>query len=204
MVSAAAKDRPNEINKFSESYELNTNWLSICIYDQFCSDPDENDKTFTNMMDHFKDRQDPEVLSDEESVYSAMFFRALDRFLLPNDDMGCVLHQPSLGTKDRPDGYIATLKGNLLSVPILTSDFKKEKKDFQRATTESIGYFLFIMISGKKVFQYLLCLAQERHYHCICAGPLMIIIIPPSNFARLKMKSFRTFFVHYGLLLSIS
>ena len=42
---------------------MNTNWLSIYIYNQFCSDPDEKDKkfseTFTNMMDDFKSGQDP-------------------------------------------------------------------------------------------------------------------------------------------------
>ena len=180
-VSDAAKNKPIQINKFSKDYELNTNWLSICMYNEFCSAPEEDDKkfseTFTEMMD-LLNRQDPKVLSNEEYVYSAMFFRALDRFLFPNNgDRGCVLHQPSLETRDRPDGYIATLKGNLPSVPILTSDFKKENEDFERATTESIGYFQSIICSGKKSFPVLvmpctrqtlslyLCWPIDNHNH---------------------------------------
>ena len=67
-------------------------------------------------MEHF-DRQDLRVLGEEEYVYSAMFFHALNRFLFPEEPTGCVLHQPFLITKDRPDGYIATSKRVYLQRP---------------------------------------------------------------------------------------
>ena len=161
LVSKAAKSQScmEHIDKYSKEFELNTHWLSMDIYDQFCSVPEEDDRKFserfTNMMKGFSYRQDPKVLSDEEYVYSAMFFRALDRFLFPEDDTGCILHQPSLTTKDRPDGYIATLKSDLPSLPILTSDFKKQNEDFKVAKRESIGYFQSIMTSCGKYFPVL-------------------------------------------------
>ena len=53
-------------------------------------------------------------------------------------------------------------------------------------------FSIYYVFRGKKLSSACHAL-HKRHYHCICVGPLMIINMPPSKFARHKIKSFQTF-----------
>ena len=83
------------------------------------------------------------------------FFRLLDGFLVQEKDKVCVLHQPVLhtdkpGHNNKPDGYVTKLNNGVPSMPILVSDFKKSY-DYQKAFSESLGYFQTIVTLSKRL-----------------------------------------------------
>ena len=98
-------------------------------------------------------RQKPEVLENHESSYTSIFFQALDRYLGGKNI--CLLHLPVL-TKDIHshknilDGCIFQLNDGVLSqYPVLVSDFKTE--DYEKAVTESLGYFQCAVTVSRKL-----------------------------------------------------
>lgn len=155
-VSVAAKEKPEEITKYSKGYKVYHHWLSLSVYDHYSHNPSPEAVDFAKRLRSLMqiDQYDPIVLGHLEYTYSSVFFRALDRFLFPDSEIGCVLHEPVLAKDsnnhtNRPDGYIALLKDGLPSSPILVSDFKKDDKEYGKAVNESLGYFQCVVDVAK-------------------------------------------------------
>ena len=72
----------------------------------------------------------PPILEDYELSYTSMLCRELDRYLFPNREQGCLVHQPVLTNSCRPDGYGAKLNNDQPSLPILVYDFKVKKEEY--------------------------------------------------------------------------
>ena len=128
-VSTAAKcDSGKPITQHNKYYSSYAHWFALKIYNKYRGDPDEGavrfSEKFQNMMDRTKYPNEA-ILQDYETVYSALFSRALDRFLYPDDDAGCCIHQVALSDDHahRPDLYVATLSHHVPSLPLLVADF---------------------------------------------------------------------------------
>ena len=133
-VSDAARKHSNDIIKHSTSHKLYVRWFSMQIYNRYCSEPSVEAKEFAERLTWLMDIDSykPKMLAHHESTYSAVFFRALDRFLFRDCKEGCVLHHPVLrqhgSHHSTPDGYISRLQDGLPSALILLSDVKKTQK----------------------------------------------------------------------------
>ena len=114
-------------------------------------------------------------------VHARKFFQALDRYLGGKNI--CVLHQPVLAKdihshKNIPDGCIFQLNDGVLSqYPVLVSDFKTE--DYEKAVTESLGYFQCAVTVSRKLVPILV---MPANYLCFC-------VVPSTIQAMLQSKS---------------
>ena len=146
-ILQAAKESPTTITKFSQEFEVYKNWLSLSMFESYSGSPipvaQQFSERFVSLMKVYQ--YQPKVLDSLEYTYSSVFSQALDRFLFEDVGEGCVLHQPVLvedsNHSNRPDSYIARLKGGVPSSPILVSDFKQDLHDYNVAYNESLGYF---------------------------------------------------------------
>ena len=126
------------------------------IYNIYHKSPSDNAQKFCNRFQALMNvnKYKPCILGDLESSYSSVFYHALDKFLFPTKENGCILHQPVLckdkhGHSNKPDGYIVKYTNDIPSIPILVSGFKKNAQDYKKAITESVGYFQSIAtVSG--------------------------------------------------------
>ena len=146
------------ISYYSTEYDVYHHWFAMKVYDAFHVSPPNNDarefsKEFRILME--VDKYIPYILGGQEGSYSSVFFRLLDRFLFPEKEKGCVLHQPVLrkdkyGHSNKPDGYSAKLDGGVPSTPILVLGFKESYTEYHKAFSESLGYFQSIStLSGR-------------------------------------------------------
>ena len=146
-ISTTVKEKPEEIEKYSREYEIYGHWFSLEVYDKFIANPNSDaikfSEKFCNLMDINK--YQPTVLHDYENTYTAVFSQSLDRYLFPGNqpEDGCVLHQPvfSKDNCNKPDCYIVQLSNGIPSYPLLVSDFKRDDNEYDKARSESLGYY---------------------------------------------------------------
>ena len=170
-----SKSSRKDIEKYSDEYEVYKHWLSLKVYDNFCCEPSEEARTFSQELIK-RLHQKPEVLDSHESSYTSMFFQALDRYLVQEGDKTlCVLHQPVFAKdfndhKNKPDGCIFQSDGGVLSqYPVLVSDFKNE--DYEKAVTESLGYFQCAATVSRKLVPMLVMPATKEKLSLFLCWP---------------------------------
>lgn len=134
------------------------------------------------------------MLQQDEVSYTSILCCKLDKYLFPNREDGCAIHQPVLAgseVKNCPDGLVAKLSK---SQPLLVYDFKKNESDMELARNESLGHCMITLTAVKKKVQLLfimpLSFEKAELYLCwptggdtivqidICGGP------PSANFFR--------------------
>ena len=121
--------------------QLYMHWFAVKVYNKFMSCPGEHDKIFAQKVVNIlkSDYRSSDCVNNSEPLYTALLARVLDRYLYPDNDDGCCLHQPPLKTDSRPDFFVSALHDDALhEVPSLVADFKL--KEFHKAENESVQY----------------------------------------------------------------
>ena len=121
------------------------------MYNKYLDTPDEAASIFSQKFEQvIKGVYRSGGLVKYEHLYTSMCSRELDRYLFPDPQDGCCLHQPSISDNNRPDIYIATLDNHIPQVPLLVADWKIHDNDYEIAVRESHGYCQKVLTQCKK------------------------------------------------------
>ena len=142
-VSKQVSKNSGTIKQYVQKYELYVHWFCVEVYEKFSSPPDEKAQAFSESFNEMMNSQ-LSLLKPYELSYASLLCRALDRYLFPSVQDGCLLHKPILNGEhsNQPDGYGAKLKESVPSQPILVYNFKAAdpESDYCHAKIESLGY----------------------------------------------------------------
>ena len=75
-------------------------WFAVKVYNKFMSCPGKHDKIFAQKVVNIlkSDYRSSDCVNNSEPLYTALLARVFDRYLYPDNDGGCCLHQPPLKT----------------------------------------------------------------------------------------------------------